>query len=108
MAAMAKKKSQNKKHKFKYAEPTSSVISAGAPATQPNEAATTQPSRVIAPAGRPVRVVAALDTRDFSYVGQDLRRVGVMAGSLLALEVILWYLFGHSGLGSAVYNLIKV
>jgi hypothetical protein len=104
---MAKKKSQNKKHKFKYAEPTSGVGQASQ-VVQSSEVISTQLNRSAAPQGRPARVQSLADTRDFSYVGQDLRRIGVLAGSLLALEIALWYLFGHTGIGSTVYNLVSV
>jgi hypothetical protein len=105
MSAMAKKKSQSKKHKFKYSEPTSGVrpdLEKGVPE------ATISNAKVMAKAkqGRPAGAVVA-DTRDFSYVGADVRRIGVLAASLVALELVIWYLFGHTGLGNAVFNLVQ-
>ena len=109
MAAMAKKKSQNKKHKFKYAEPPTGVNSPASADKQGEAAGANQTNRVAVPSTRPyVKAGAVADTRDFSYVGHDLRRIAILAGLLLALEIALWYLFGHTGLGNTVYNLVKV
>ena len=102
MAAMAKKKKQAKKHSFKYIDPTAASVVASAGATQ---TATTE-GAAAAP-GKPRREVA-VTTRDFSYVNSDLRRIGVLAASLVALEVVLWLLFTHSGVGNSVYSWFKV
>jgi hypothetical protein len=93
---MAKKKNSNKKHKFKHAEQSPAVESSGQ-ATAPVKAAVT------APAGK----AAASTERDFSYVAQDLRRIAVLAGSLIALELVLAYLVSHTDVGPAVYRLIQ-
>lgn len=108
MAPMAKKKNQSKKHRFKYAEPTSG-LSASSGSNQP--ARTSQPqdtgakAAALAGAGR---TGVAAQTRDFSYVLVDLRRLSVLAVALVALELILWYLLSHTSLGSAVYRLLSV
>lgn len=93
---MAKKKSKNKKHSFKYAEPTTATPaqSASGPAARP-----ATPNRAAAP-------VAAM--RDFSYLPGDLRRLALFAGGLVLVELVLWYLFAHTGLGPAVDGLVKV
>ena len=57
--------------------------------------------------GRPRREVVVA-TRDFSYVGADLRRIGALAASLVTAEVVLWLLFTHTGAGNIVYNWFKV
>ena len=90
---MAKKKSQ-KKHNFKYAQPTDQLVR--------TETVVAAPAKNGQPA-----VVAAGSGRDFSYVNRDLRRVGILAFGLIAFEVALWYAFNHTGLGSTVYGLIK-
>jgi hypothetical protein len=102
MAPMAKKKNQTKKHKFKYTEPTSGMTA------QETASAPAPVGGSVAPKGRPQVAVTAASTRDFSYVYSDLRRIFLMAGSLVALELVLWYLFGHTGLGDAVLNAVKV
>jgi hypothetical protein len=96
---MAKKKNSSKKHKFKHAEQTPAVQAtdqATAPVNAPAKAATA------VPAGR-----VAATQRDFTYVGQDLRRIGLLAGSLVLLELLLAYLVSNTGVGPAVYRLIQ-
>jgi hypothetical protein len=92
---MAKKKNLSRKHRPRAAE----APAASTPAVQPE-------SR---PAPRPMAAAPALaSSRDFTYVANDLRRIGVMAVSLVALEILLWYVLGHSSLGQAVYRLVQV
>jgi len=50
----------------------------------------------------------AVTTRDFSYVSIDLARIAVLAVLLVGLELVLWLLFTHTGVGSAVYSFVKV
>jgi hypothetical protein len=99
---MAKKK-QSKKHKFKYSEPTTELRPADSSLptlkTGGNQTTVLRP-----PAGR----MAAIQSRDFSYVLSDLKRIFVLGVSLVLAELLLWYLFGHTGLGSTVYNLVNV
>jgi hypothetical protein len=57
---------------------------------------------------RPVMAASAGVAHDFSYVGRDLRRIGIMAASLVTLEILLWYLVAHSALGPAIYRLLAV
>lgn len=99
---MAKKK-QTKKHKFKYAAPTAGV---GAPIAVANEPAAIPASRPVK--SRPSQTQTGVVTRNFTYVGHDVRRVAIFAGGLIGVELILWWSFGHTGLGNAVYNLVHV
>jgi hypothetical protein len=93
---MAKKK-QTKKHKFKYSEPssvapstaTAGVVSVGGDMKAPTSKASASP------------------VRDFSYVTKDMRRISLLVIVLVGIEILLWYLFGHSGAGAAVYRLIR-
>jgi hypothetical protein len=106
MCPMAKKK-QAKKHKFKYAEPSTLVgtwPTADAPAVLGKAVGA---SRTGVPAKLGAGAVAAT-TRDFSYVGADLRRIAVFGISLVILELALWFLFNHTGLGNTVYSFVKV
>jgi len=106
IGVMAKKK-QAKKHKFKYAgevqtaDVVSSTVVGGIKKAEPAAA----PWRAQSAA---LRTAAVSGGRDFSYVGQDARRIAVLAGSLVALEVVLWYLLAHTGVGNAVYTFVKV
>jgi hypothetical protein len=103
---MAKKTKSTKKHRFKYAEPTGV-------AARPAES-TLQETSSVAPSAKPNAVfkpqagAAVVASRDFGYVTTDLRRLAVFAVGLIALELILWYLFEHTGLGAAVYGLIRL
>lgn len=96
---MSKKTKTSKKHRFKHAD--SAVVE-----TAPTQMAATvdkTPQRPVAAA-----VAAVAVGRDFSYVERDLRRITVLAVVLVALEVGLWWLLGHTGVGAAVYNWVQV
>ncbi len=101
---MAKKKNASKKHKFKHAE--QSLPSQGA------VEALNQASVAVATAKKPVlrsqTAVSQASLRDFSYVVTDVRRIAVFAVALVLLEVALWYLFSHTGVGSSIYKLVGV
>jgi hypothetical protein len=91
---MAKKKISNRKHKFKYAEPT---VGSAVP-------------MMTAPAGSSsaFRTGNAATLRDFSYVSRDVGKIIVIAVILIIVELILWYSLAHSSLGKSVYSLIPV
>jgi hypothetical protein len=97
---MAKKKNQNRKHKFKYSEPTAQVGSSVSP-TQSTPAPVKQKQPVMAMAG-------GAQTRDFSYVAKDVKRITIIAAFLVLLELILWVVLGNSDFGKGIYSLIKV
>ncbi len=42
------------------------------------------------------------------YVKADVHRSLVISGSILACLIVLWILFQHTGVGPAVYHLIKL
>ena len=94
---MAKKKNQGKKHRFKYAA-SSEVASLSVSSS----------ATISSPVAQKRVVASTANIRDFSYVSEDLRRIAVWAGSLVALEVVLWYVFGHTGVGNSVYQLVQV
>jgi hypothetical protein len=56
----------------------------------------------------PATRVVAVSGRDFSYVLTDLKRIFWLGVSLVLAELLLWYLFGHTGLGDSVYSLVSV
>jgi hypothetical protein len=60
------------------------------------------PSTKPAAANRPVTIDRA------SYVGGDLRRVGILIVACVVLEAILWFLFNHTGLGNTIYSHINL
>lgn len=92
---MAKATKAGRKHNFKHAQTTS--------------ASTTAPRTGVAPTSAPTSVSAAVaEKHDYSYVVADLRRIAILGGSLIVLEVVLWYLLNHTGLGTSIYSLVKV
>jgi hypothetical protein len=97
---MAKKKNIGKKHRFKHAEPSAAILDSSESGKGVSEAA-------VASRPRPTGGVAVVE-RDFSYVPIDLRRIGMMAAGFLCLQLILWYMFGHTSIGNAIYNLVQV
>lgn len=105
MSPMSKKtKSGKKKHQFKYAQPAEPV----AAAASVEKAASEKLVGAKAPATNVMPEPITLPGRDLSYLPNDLRRIGVLAVGLIALEFLLWYLFNHTGLGPAVYKLVTV
>jgi hypothetical protein len=93
---MAKKKSPTKKHKFKHVE--------AAPATEATRAVTA----VSSPAAKAAVAKPEVGARDFSYVGIDLRRIGFMAGGLVLIELVLYYLLVFTSAGSSVYRMVGI
>ena len=82
-------------------------------ASRPSERSTGNPgvtgqTVLAAPAPEaPQSAVKAVDPR-WAYVRRDVTRVGILAGVCVLIELALWYLFNHTGLGDAVYRLIKI
>lgn len=97
---MSKKKNSPKKHKFKHIDPTlvsqsdsgASVIGAASP--------------VVSRGGANYSQAAIVGTRDFSYVAHDMRRIAIMAGVLVAMELAFYYLLVFTPVGDAVYRLV--
>ena len=107
---MARKKKTRKRGQRRRSQPATA-----APVTQASEPSATPvgPSRPTAPAlavsaAGPSRVSAGADTDRWLYVRGDLRRIGLFASMCVIVEVVLWLLFNHTGLGTAVYSLIKL
>jgi len=98
------KKNTAKKHKFKHVE---TGVGARAPEATAQGAASASISSV-AKSKAPNATAASASTRDFSYVGTDLRRIGVMAVSLVALEIALYYVLVYTPAGAAIYSLVRV
>ncbi len=95
---MAKKKNNSpKKHRFKHVETAA-----------PSQLDTV---RIDGGAAAPavMRVAqAAVGARDFSYVAKDLRRIVVMVGSLVLIELAFYYVLTFTSLGASIYQLVKV
>lgn len=56
----------------------------------------------------PLRTAPASAGRDFSYVAGDMKRIGIAAVLLVALELVLYYVLTHTSAGDVIYNLVKV
>lgn len=93
---MAKKK-HKKKHNFKHSQSgstrqaVSDVVSKASPAAS---------AAVVA---RPATV-----SNEWQLVRGDVRRVLILAAALITLELALWYVFNHTGLGVWLDGLIKL
>jgi hypothetical protein len=90
---MAKKRKNTKKHRF-----SPDHVQTGAPVTQ--TATSSAPAAVTA--ASTVGYATALVVR------RDVVRVLLLAGGFIALMIVLWALFTHTGLGSAAYNAVKL
>ncbi len=97
---MAKKK-KFKKHQFKQRNQADAPL---APAAMPSAEVAAVTSTSVPKSVAPVVVESA----DLAFVKRDLRKVAVLAAGFVALQLILWYLFRSTALGSHVYSLIKV
>ncbi len=96
---MSKKKNTSKKHKFKHVDPEVVSSSTG----NAHEGA------VRTPALQANRTAASpMVGRDFSYVTKDVRRIGIMVGGLVALELAFYYVLMFTPVGSAIYRLVNV
>ena len=94
---MSKKPKAQKKHRFKYAEPTTAMIATAEP----------QAAGVNAPTGTKASAPATTVMPALPYIRRDLRRLGVLAASLAGAELVLWYAMSHTGLSNAIYSLFR-
>jgi hypothetical protein len=105
---MANKKKKSKKRAAgrAHTRPTSSQAApiAAAPAAPTTESIT--PTAAV-PKSKPATAAAAADPR-WGYVGRDVRRTAVIAAACVALELVLWFLLNHTGIGPSIYHLIKL
>lgn len=89
----SKKKSGQKKHRFKTAN--------------------ISPEMDVTPERRPVAkdnsAVAAIiyDSSDFAYVKGDVVRVALLAALLAVMQLGLWYAFGNTALGDLIYGFFR-
>lgn len=100
MVPMAKKKT-HKKQSFRYAQPTQ-VTERSNGSQVPNTSAIRTPTTSITQSN------SAVTANDNPFLSQDLARLGIIAVALIAVEFGLWFVFGHTSVGSAVYNLYKI
>lgn len=102
MVDMSKRKSKKKRNLSSRAamvKPAAVAAGAAAASVAATEVATA-PTSATKPKTQPAG--------QWSYVGRDVRRIGVLALAGAAIQLALLYLFNHTGLGSSVYSLIKI
>lgn len=99
---MAKKK-KTKKHNFAHGRPSQSVAK---PDQAMPDKPVKHPARPTVPSGP--TAVAAYEVAHLPEIKADVRRVLVLAVVFVVLELVLWYLLEHTGLGPHVYNLVKL
>ena len=109
---MAKKKKSQRKRNFAYSQ----TGNKNRPIVQTKEQTaelTDDPIKIEDTPKLPEKSVAkvapkpaanTLSTK-IGYLGQDLKMIGVLAVSAVVLEVVLWVLLRHTGIGSKVFNL---
>ena len=94
---MAKKRKSNKKHRF-----SPDHVQTG-PVRPVSGQETSVPSPVAAaPSGMSVGYATA------QVVRRDVVRVLLLAAGFIALMILLWVLFTHTGLGPAAYRAVKL
>ena len=98
--SMAKKKKSQKKHQFKVSNPvTNSAIT---PVVESNN------SSLANNIGVSSAKTFQYEIDNLDLIKSDIRKVLVLAASFAIFQVLLWFLFGHTGVGNSVYHLIKV
>jgi hypothetical protein len=92
------KKKKHKKQQFKYATPTQPA----SPAQGADKPVTATKS------AQPVSTISTPMPAHLAQSAGDLKRVLVMSGFFVGLQLVLWYILNHTSFGPAIYNLIKV
>jgi hypothetical protein len=101
---MSKKSKVAKKHRFKYAQPTTETASRAASA-KPEAAVTGKPEVA---ASTPPTASAPTLGRDMSHVNRDVRRLSLLLGSLVVLELMLWWVLDSTVFGQAILDMVKL
>ncbi len=99
---MSKKKNR-KKHQFKHTAPPSVQTEGVQTQAMGQQGSNSKP---LAPRKSSNAALAGVD--NFDYVPGDIKRVAILAFGFITLQMILWYLFNHTGLGAHVYGLVKL
>ena len=107
-----KKKAKNKKkvHRHQAARPMAAASASTATPVVGSAALEAPSVPLAAPAiTKPAipKPVPGIEAARWSYVGSDVRRIGILATACVVFELVLWYLFTYTGLGAAAYGLIK-
>ncbi len=69
-----------------------------APSPRPEQTHEVLTARSVAPAPTPTTRSVAATTWDYTYVAQDLRRIGLLAAFFFGLMFVLWFLVEVQGI----------
>lgn len=58
--------------------------------------------------GSPVSASPVAVGRDFSYVNEEIRRISVLAGGLIIVEILFYYLMVFTSVGDTVRSWVAV
>lgn len=108
-----KKKSQKKKFRQTVSAPVSKSTrpaEAIKPAKDKSSAGTTTSNtdQSKKPSSKPIKKSTSPDYSEFSYVAKETKHTLVIIGGIVVVYLVLWYLFTHTGIGPAIYRLIKM
>jgi hypothetical protein len=98
--------SSKKKHRKKsFKRSTSRSVLATVTAKSASAVSTVAP--VAVPAATAIVAIEPTSEQDLRLVRikRDVRRALVLAGGFIVLQLVLWYVFGHTSLGSSIYKL---
>ena len=95
---MSKKTKSAKKHRFKYAQPTTNLESAAktVESSSPAPAVSSKPA-----------AATSMASVNVDFVTTDLRRLGMLILLLAGLQIGLWLLFRYTTLDDVVYRAIS-
>ena len=100
---MGKKKS-HKRQQFKYSSQT--AASSATDSQTSGMDTTSSQKRQNSPVNRASQAMAGVE--DFGYVRRDLKGLLTLAVACVVLELVIWYVFGHTTLGTRAYSLFSI
>jgi hypothetical protein len=113
LAVMAKKRKSRKTRRQRSASSSKPASQIKATTAAPDEQAVTAPNVQAKPLPDSQSVAAssaakAAEASRWSYVGYDVRRIGILITLCVAIELLLWLFFENTPLGPAVYGLVRL
>ncbi len=100
MRIMAKKSKATKKHKFKHVEATRTIETV----VSRTEVEVAEAS---SEAARPAATVLVANPA-VVYLTTDLRRISLLIVILVALQLLLWFVFNTTTLDDQIYRALKI
>ncbi len=102
---MAKKKKSQRKRNLAYANRQAGK--AQIHASKEAAVESSQPQEQVAkakPVSKSSVEAAGLAPQKLAFIKHDLRTIALLAAGCIALELVLWYLLQHTGLGTTVFG----